>query len=140
MEYLEDYFPQMYEKDPEWRFADRYARVAIGSMMMIAGTEEQGRNLLNVAVSRADETSELLGPWLFGIKARSGLGDRDGALRQLRAYAADPYSPEPWPVRIRNAPEFQQIRSEPEFVEVIAGLEKNAAEQRQILAELLAAD
>lgn len=139
LNYLEDHFAHLFEDNPEWRFDERFGRVAIGSMMIAAGDTNRGRMLLRRTVERSDETVEVFGPWLLGVRASNGLGDKEGALRRLRAYAEQPYSPVLWPIRIRNAPEFEFLQDEPEFIELIQDFEKNAAEQRKILSDLLAA-
>ncbi len=137
---LRDHFPKLYEEDPQWRFDDRFARVAIGSMMMAAGDEKQGRVLLNETLDRADKAAVEFGPWLLGVRASNGLGDRSGALQRFQAFVDAPYSPDLWPIKIRGASDFELLKDEPEYVEWVSGLQENAAKQRELLSELLAAD
>ena len=137
LDYLEDHFPRLFEDDPQWRFDDRFARIAIGSMMMAAGDEDQGRLLLDETLSRSDKAAVEFGPWLLGVRASNGLGDKSGALKRFRAFADESYSPDLWPIKVRGASDFKLLKDEPEYLEWVNGLEENAAEQRVLLAELL---
>jgi TolB-like protein/Tfp pilus assembly protein PilF len=139
LDYLQEYFPGPFDSNPEWRFDDRYQWIAIGSMMISAGDDDRGRELLGESVRRADEATEIFRPLLLGVEASNGLGDKEGALERLRVFTKDPWSPEIWPIRLRHAPAYELLRDEPEFIELVAGLEQNAAEQRETLPELLAA-
>jgi tetratricopeptide (TPR) repeat protein len=140
LDYLRDHFPRLFEDDPQWRFDDRFFRVAIGSMLMAAGDEKHGRPLLSETLDRADKAAVEFGPWLLGVRASNGLGDESGALQRFRAFVDEPYSPDLWPIKVRGASDLELLKDEPEYLEWVSGLQENAARQRELLSELLAAD
>ena len=138
LSFLEGHFGRLFEDNPEWRFADSYRRLAIGSMLIANGDEDRGEIILRESLNRADKAGDAFGPGLMSVRASLSLGDEEGAVSRLRAFSEDSFSPELWPVRVRNAPEFESLRDKPEFIEIIRGLEENAAKQREILAGLMA--
>ena len=140
LDFLEGHFPHLYEDEVELVAADNYKRVVIGSMMVAAGDDARGGALLRGTLSRVDEIEAVFGPWLLGVRASNGLGDRDSTLNRLKDYSVDPYTPVLWPIRFRDASDTDLLREEPEFQKLIADFEQNAARQREILAQWLAAE
>ena len=137
LNYLEGHFGHLFEDNPKWRRQDEYKRIAVGSMLIANGDEDRGETILRESLSRADSAGDAFGPDLDSVRASLSLGDDAGALSRLRAFSDDPFSPELWPIQVRNAPEFEALRDVPEFVELINGFEENAAKQREILAGLM---
>jgi hypothetical protein len=140
LDYLQDYFPDLFDHSAQWQFDERFHWIAIGSMMISAGDDDQGRQLLDESLRRADEATEIYGPSLLGVQASIGLGDREGALQRLQTFNNDSFAPWLWPTHVRNSPTYELIRDEPEFNRLVERLDRNAAEQRLLLAELLATE
>ena len=135
---LQPHFGSLFEDEPDWNWNNSFEHVAIGSMMISAGDIDRGRYLLDTAVRRSEKARAVYQPGVLGTTASAGLGDKDGALRQLREFTDSGLYPGLWPIQVRNSPAYELIRDEPEFIEWVDSLEKNAAEQRVLLAELLA--
>jgi len=137
LNYLEGHFGYLFEDKPQWLRQDEYKRIAVGSMLIANGDEDRGEAILRESLSRADSEDDAYRPGLGAVRASLSVGDHAGALSRLRAFVDDPFSPELWPVRFRNAPEFEALRDEPDFVELIKSFEENATKQREILAGLM---
>ena len=137
--YLEDHFPAVYADDARWQFEYRHHWYVIGSMMFKSGETQRGRKLLTESLRRSDAASHVFGAGINGVRMHAALGSRKEAMDAFRAFAERPRYPDFWPIWLQRDPGLAAIRNEPEFIEYIAKLQDKAAEQRQLLPELLAA-
>ncbi|MDH5584522.1 MAG: hypothetical protein OEY82_11715, partial [Gammaproteobacteria bacterium] len=88
---------------------------------------------------RSDAASHVFGAGINGVRMHAALGSRKEAMDAFRAFAERPRYPDFWPIWLQRDPGLAAIRNEPEFIEYIAKLQDKAAEQRELLPELLAA-
>ncbi len=139
LDYLQDHFPLFYEDNPSWHFNDRHYWYVFGSMMSESSGKARGQNLLDEALRRANAADAVYGAGLTGVGLEAVSGNKKKAIEKLRAHASRSRSPDLWPIWLERNPGFASIRDEPEFVQYLAALRENAAEQRALLPGLLAA-
>lgn len=137
--YLADHFPRVFDDDPKWQFEYRFHWYVIGSMMMKSGDTQEGRKLLAESLRRSDAASDVFGAGISGVRMHAVLGNRNEAMDAFRALVERPRYPDFWPIWLQRDPGLASIRNEPEFVAYIDKLQDKAAEQRELLPELLAA-
>lgn len=138
LEFLRGRYPEFFADEPEWRDGDNHIAYFIGAILMKAGEVDHGHKLLDPLLLRSETAREAYGLRLRGLATTAAFNDKDKTLEHLRAYAPNARSSDLWPIRLREHPAFDFIRDEPEFIELVASLEAHAAEQREVLAALMA--
>jgi len=138
LDFLRGRYPDFFEDEPEWRNGDNHIAYFIGAILMRAGEVDQAHKLLDPLLQRAEAGQEAYSLRLRHVTTTGAFNDKDETLEILRAYAPNALSSDLWPVRLRDHPAFDFIRDEPEFIELVASLENHAAEQREVLATMMA--
>ncbi len=138
LDFLRGRYPEFFEDEPEWQRSEDHIAYFIGAIMMRAGLVDHAHKLLDPLLLLSETAQEAYGLGLTALTTTAAFNDKDETLEILRAYAPNARSSGLWPVRLRNHPAFDFIQDEPEFIELVASLEKHAAEQRVVLATLMA--
>lgn len=138
LDFLRGRYPEFFEAEPEWRTGEDHIAYFIGAILMRTGEVDHAHKLLDPLLLRSEAAREAYGLRLWMVATTAAFNDKDETLEILRSYAPNARRSDNWPIHLRNSPAFDFVRYEPEFIELVASLEAHAAEQREVLATLMA--
>jgi TolB-like protein/Tfp pilus assembly protein PilF len=140
LEYLRDFFPEYFEEDGDWSQWSFTTDWFMGAILIDVGREELGMRVLQPMLEDSREYSETYATSVLHTWNLAAAQDKEAVLDALRSLIEQERAPANWPTAIDRLRAFDFVRDEPEFVEYIAFLKSRAAEQREVLAELLGTD
>jgi hypothetical protein len=118
---------------------ERYMKAFIGYAMVLAGEEEQGRHVIELASTRnAKIRAAFEDPQRFNDFALAAIsGDRESASDALKYLSTDYRATNIYSSRMRqNDPWLAEYQMDPNYQAMLANWERHATEQRELLLEI----
>jgi hypothetical protein len=117
------------------------AAVSLAHLQLAQGHEREGRALLEALMTWIDQTyarGRKAGMLVTRAEARMLLGDREGALRDLRDSFIESHDHTRWWYTLRHNPVWNDVRDDPVFGVIEADVQAFLARERAKLAALQA--
>ncbi len=136
---LDNLYPQLFDDPPRDLDRNFIATYFVGLALYQSGDIERGSHLLQAFLELRKPYDEVYGAQISSVVAKLVLGDMAGARQSFADVAEDPYNSALRRYFLEHSVQFDPLRNDPAFVELMDYYHVNAEKQRGLLQAMNAA-